>query len=73
MDKQPAKAKYVEMESNTSPWTELYAAADDARMAQPATERPSEADRPTHDALAAIYDGDWEGVLFSYEQEENGR
>jgi hypothetical protein len=70
----PKHKDILEMESTTSPWTELYTdeAAQDAEMhdksksaSAPAQQAASEAERPTHDALATIFNDDWEGVLFS--------
>jgi hypothetical protein len=70
---------YMEMDSTTSPWTELYAAESpaespargEARAQTTSHEGQSDADRPTHDALTTIFYGDWEGVLFSEDQESD--
>jgi len=52
----------LEMQSNTSPWTELFQAEDAADEAQGSTVESSAAawhstddERPTHDALSAIF------------------
>ncbi|MCS6871537.1 MAG: hypothetical protein RML95_04430 [Anaerolineae bacterium] len=49
----------LEMHSHTSPWTELFQenSESEAHESTAASWQTSEEERPTHDALSAIFEG----------------